>query len=135
MDVRDGQYAGSSYQTLVEGTIRNSVSYVAQTFRDNDRSNPTKNSDGELGRVLQRLFRAFRNKDPRPKQQKALPACVISELKKIRSTAKQRAVGELAVGAFFFACRSCEYVKVPQAEKRRTNVLRLRNISFYNDGI
>jgi hypothetical protein len=135
MALRDGRYSGSAHQTLVEGTVRNSVSYVAQTFRDNDRSNPTKDSDGELGRVLQRLFRAFRNKDPKPKQQKALPACVISEVKKLRSTEKQRAVGELVVGAFFFACRSCEYVKVPQAEKRRTDVLKLRNISFYRDGI
>ena len=37
MAVRNGRYSVSVYQTLVEGTVRNSVSYVAQTFRDNDR--------------------------------------------------------------------------------------------------
>ena len=30
--------------------------------------------------------------------------------------------------------RSCEYLKVPQAEKRRTDVLRLRNIRFFRNG-
>ena len=30
--------------------------------------------------------------------------------------------------------RSCEYLKVPQAEKRRTDILRLRNVRFIKDG-
>ena len=30
---------------------------------------------------------------------------------------------------------SCEYLLVPQAEKRRTDILRLRNIRFLEDGI
>ena len=49
-------------------------------------------------------------------------------------TEKQRAIGQLAVGAFFFACRSCEYLKVPQAEKKRTDILRVRCIRFLKDG-
>ena len=31
--------------------------------------------------------------------------------------------------------RSCEYLLVPHAEKRRTDVLRLGNIRFFKDGI
>ena len=31
--------------------------------------------------------------------------------------------------------RSCEYLKVPQSGKRRTDVLRLRNIGLFKDGI
>ncbi len=30
--------------------------------------------------------------------------------------------------------RSCEYLKVTQAEKRRTEILRLRNLRFFKDG-
>ena len=30
--------------------------------------------------------------------------------------------------------RSCEYLKVTQAEKRRTDILRLRNLRFFKDG-
>jgi hypothetical protein len=29
--------------------------------------------------------------------------------------------------------RSCEYLKVPEAEKKQTDILRLRNIKFYDD--
>ena len=41
---------------------------------------------------------------------------------------------QLAGSAFFFAKRSCEYLKVPQSEKRRTDILRMRNIRFFKDG-
>jgi hypothetical protein len=50
------------------------------------------------------------------------------------STEQQRATQQAIVGAFFFACRSCEYVKVSQAEKRRTDILRLRNLRFFRNG-
>ena len=49
MAMRGGRFSGPSYDTLAEGTIRDAVSYVASTFRENDRSNPTKDEDGKLG--------------------------------------------------------------------------------------
>ena len=83
MAMRGGRFSGPAYDTLVEGTMRGAVSYVAQTFRDNDRPNPMKDEDGELGRLLSRLYRAFKNGDPNPVQQKVLPACVLRELAKM----------------------------------------------------
>ena len=133
--MREGRFSGPSYETLAETTIRNAVSYVAASFRDNDRRNPTLDEDGELARLLSRQFRAYRNADPPPKQQKAIPACVIKELTYSNQTELQRAVSQLATGAFFFACRSCEYLKVPQAEKRRTDIIRVGDIRFYHEGI
>jgi hypothetical protein len=41
---------------------------VSLTFRDNDQPNPTRDEDGELGRLLSRLFQTFRAKDPAEKQ-------------------------------------------------------------------
>ena len=135
MALREGRFSRSSDGTLAEGTVRSSISYVSSSFRDNDRVNPTKDEDGELGRVLSRLFRAFRNKDPNPKQQKALPAQVLVMMYKNKATKTQKAIGQLGIGAFFWACRSCEYLLVPQADKRRTDILRLRCIRFFKDGI
>ena len=40
---------------------------------------------------------------------------------------------QLGIGAFFFAMRSCEYLKVPACEKKRTDVLRLRCIVFFDE--
>jgi len=135
MALRRGRFSGPAYDTLAEGTIRNSVSFLASSFRENDRPNPTRDEDGELGRLLSRLFRGFKNEDPNPVQQKALPVCILIEIAKMVATEMQRALGQLSIGAFFFACRSCEYVKVPQAEMRRTDCLRLRNLRFFKDGI
>jgi hypothetical protein len=59
---------------------------------------------------------------------------VLIEVAKNRLTETRRAYGQLGLAAFFFACRSCEYLKVPQAEKRRTDILRIRNIRFFKDG-
>jgi hypothetical protein len=47
--MREGRYSGPTYEVLAESTIRGAVSYVASTFRDNARSNPTCDEDGELG--------------------------------------------------------------------------------------
>ena len=66
-------------------------------------------------------------------QQKSLPACVLIEVTKKKSTETQLAISQLSIGAFFFACRSCEYLKVPQAEKRRTDILCLSNVCVFRN--
>lgn len=134
MALREGRFSGPAYDTLASSTIQNSIGFVAQTFRDNDRPNPTKDEDGQLGRLLSRQYRAYRNEDPNPVQQKALPICVLKEVAKNQCTETRKAISQLSIGAFFFACRSCEYLKVPQEEKRRTQRLKLRNIRFFKNG-
>jgi hypothetical protein len=46
----------------------------------------------------------------------------------------QVATTQLVIGAFFFACRSCEYLKVPNAKEKKTKCLTLRNITFHLNG-
>jgi len=134
MALRQGRYSGKAYDTLASGTIKNTISDVSSTFRENGRPNPTKDDDLQLSFVLQRQFRAFKNKDPKEKQQKAIPVCVIAEIAKRQLTEQQCTISQLTILAFFFAMRSCEYVKVPQQEKRRTEILRLRNLRFFKNG-
>ena len=134
MAMRGARFSGPSYDTLAEGTVRGAVSYVASSFRENDRPNPTKDEYGELGRLLSRQYRAYRNEDPNPVQQKALLVYVFRDLIKNKHSETKRALGQLGGSAFFFAKRSCEYLKVPQSEKRRTDILRLRNIIFFRSG-
>ncbi len=95
---------------------------------------PTKDEDMELGWVLHRLYRAFKNKDPKIEHQKGVPLLVISELWKHQNTETEKSLAQLTVAAYFFACHSCKYLKVPQDEKRRTDILKLRNIRFFKDG-
>jgi hypothetical protein len=48
MAMREGQFLGN-YGTLAEGTVRSAISCVVLTFRENGRTNPTKDKDIELG--------------------------------------------------------------------------------------
>ena len=72
MALREGQFSGD-YGTLAESTVHSSVSSVVSTFRENGRSNPTKDEDMELGWILHRLYRAFKNEDPKVEHQKVVP--------------------------------------------------------------
>jgi hypothetical protein len=132
--LREGRFSRASHDTLAVGTIRNSILDVCATFRENGRPNPTKDNDLQLSFLLHRQFRAYKNADPKEKQQKAIPACVIAEIAKLKLTELQRAISQLTILAFFFAMRSCEYFKVPQQKKRCTDILRLRNLCFFKDG-
>jgi hypothetical protein len=134
MAMRQARFSGPSYHRLAEGTIRNTISDVCSTFRENGRPNPTKDDDMQLSFILQRLFRAFRNEDPNEKQQKAVPPNVILAIAQLVYTEEQRAIGQLSRIGFFFAMRSREYLKVPRAEQGRTKLLLLRNIRFVRDG-
>ena len=116
MAMREGQFLGD-YGTLAEGADRHAISYVVLTFRENGRTNPTKDKDMELGWILHRLFQAFKNEDPKIAQQKAVPISVISELWKQQNTETEKVLAQLTVAAYFFACRSCEYLMVPQDQK------------------
>ena len=86
----------------------------------------------KLGRLLQRQFRAYRNADPKPKQQKALSLVVIKEMAKNQTTASSREISQLGIGAFFYAMRSCKYLKVQQAEKRCTDIFATQKLSLFH---
>ncbi len=58
---------------------------------------------------------------------KAIPACVIDKITK-KMTELQCTILQLKILAFFFAMRSCKYVKVQQQEKQQTKILHLQNL-------
>lgn len=58
-----------------------------------------------------------------------MPARVLRRLIERAVTEKDRHVADLIGGAFFYACRSCEYSSV-QGE-RKTRIVEVGNIQFY----
>ena len=48
MAMRQAQFSGPSHDRLVEGTIKNTISNVCATFRENGMPNPTKDNEGQL---------------------------------------------------------------------------------------
>jgi hypothetical protein len=59
---------------------------------------------------------------------------VLDKLALRQVTKLDKAIGQLKFGAAFFACRTCEYSKVPRREQKWTKLLCLRNIRFFKDG-
>ena len=85
--------------------------------------------------ILQQQYRGYKNLDKNTRQQKALPLIVLWAIAKNRSTFENIALGQLFIGAFFFAMRSCEYLRTNIAEEqRRTKTLCVRNLRFFLKG-
>jgi hypothetical protein len=116
--VWEGQFSSNAFKTLAAGTVRNTILSVCSTFKEQGQPNPSKDKDLQSSCfLLQQQFRLYVNDDPKQKQQKAIPLCIIAKIGKQRTTELQRAVGQLTAVAIFFAMHLCKYLKVTQAEK------------------
>jgi hypothetical protein len=133
--VRDATFSPRNNGLLVEGTVSATVSYVAQAFRSNNRSDPRLDNDGKTCFLLNEQSRGYRNQDGSTKKQKALPLMVLRKMINIASTPLDKAISHLLIGALFFAMRSCKYLNTnTNEEKKRTKLLRLHNIKFKKEG-
>ena len=70
--------------------------------------------------------------DPETRQSQAIPAAVVPIVDAARGSETNRAVGQLVVGAFFFAMRACEFADV--GGPRRTRVITIGDVEFRKDG-
>ena len=110
------------------------MGHVAQAFRSALRPDPRLDCDGNTSYAMQQCFKGYTNLDPPEKQQKAIPFTVLLMMMKLAGSCDLSiAIALLAMGAFFFAMRSCEYSKAGNEEKKRTKILCLRNIRFFKD--
>ena len=108
---------------------------VASAFADAHREDPRIDATGKVAKLLSDQYKGYRNNDAPPKQQKALPAIVLRQLDKNKNTVEDIVACQLAIGAFFFAMRSTEYLKTATpAAKKRTKLLCLKNIRFFYRG-
>ena len=133
--VRKAMYSGSRSSQVSSKQVRRTIGHVSQNFRMAGRPNPTLDVDGKLCIRLERIFKGFGNLDPKKKPQKAVPLKVLLEMlrrAKASSSPLDLAIARLAIGAYVFAMRSCEYSKTcSDEESKRTKVLRIRNIRFF----
>ena len=131
--IRDREHSTGNGNPLAAGTCRDAVDCVAQAFTNKQLADPRHDSQGKLSRILSRQYAGYKTTDPPLKQQKAAPISLLRIVEKLKTTPRQQAIGELVIGAFFFAMRSCEYLEVATKEGK-TKRLRLRNIRFFRQG-
>lgn len=134
--VRDCTWSRSTkgYPQIKSESCQAAVQGVAQAFVASGRLNPTL--DAQTGRralLLHRLFRGMHNNDPGVRHQKCIPYALLTQLFHTpRTTAAGTLFNHLATLAYFFALRSCEYLKVtPDNSPRRTLPLRLSSFTFW----
>ena len=93
-------------------TIRAALDGVAQAFRANQLGSPAHDTRGRFDSVLAAQLRGYAIEDPKTKQSQALPVAVVSISEAVKASEMHRAVGQLVVGAFFFAMHACEFSDV-----------------------
>jgi hypothetical protein len=114
---------------LVAGSCRAAIDGVCQAFVSAGYDDPGKDSYGKLAFVLQRQLKGYKNNDPAEKPQKAIPFGILRKLISLPTRDPLRRRFQLLTHmAFFFAMRSCEYLKV--SGSRRTQAIRLCDIVF-----
>jgi hypothetical protein len=129
--VRSNEWSKSSRgnDNLVAGTCRAAIDAVCQAFRAAGWEDPGKDTNGNLAFVLQRQMRGYKNNDPAEQPQKAIPFGLLMKMiyRKTKDALRLR-FQQLSHMAFFFAMRSCEYLKVQGS--RRTQPIRRCDITF-----
>jgi hypothetical protein len=134
---REGRFSSkhdpSRGAAVISKTVRTAIDAVAATFRANYHISPIHDPvTTKLVFILQRQLKGYTNQDPAEKPQKALTPRILHALTTLRHTTLDEAISQLAVGAFFFAMRSCEYSKVPNSAEHCTKLLVLRNLRFFH---
>jgi hypothetical protein len=127
--VREGRFGVKSPKLLKADSVRATLDGVAQAYKLADRADPRLDADGKLAFLLQRQLRGYKSVDPGEKPQVAITGSVLRKFHQLALSAFDKALCELFIGAFFFAMRSCEYLKVQGP--RKTKLLELRNIRFF----
>ncbi len=105
---------------------------MAQTFRRHKFESPIHDAAGRLEPVLVLQLKGYADEDPVPRPQQALPLEVVKRVRAMRTTARDEAIGQLVVTAFFFAMRLCEYSDAWQG--RITTVVTIDDVLFRKAG-
>ena len=105
---------------------------MAQAFRANQLGSPVHDARGRLDAVLVAQLRGYAIHDPETKQSQALPAAVVSIVEAAIAAETHQAVGQLFVGAFFFAMQAFEFSDVGGGP-RRTKIITVGDVEFRRD--
>ena len=101
-------------EPLVAGTISLALSDLEAIFSHNDKVDLRIDADGNIHPHIKSIIRSFKKSDPKEKVQKAITPQVLAWLySRPDGSDFDRHNADLCNGAFFFACRSCEYSKTP----------------------
>jgi hypothetical protein len=130
--IRHNHHQTTTKSILTRGTVNAAISNVVQAFRQNLWPDPTLDASGQKSAIIVNQIKAYKNKDPPTKHQACLPMKVWISLLNDNSNPLNTSIGQLLIGALFFAMRSCEYSTTSNQEDKKTKLLCLKNIRLFS---
>ena len=126
--------SGKDGKPLSGGYIQNTIGNISQSFRLAGRADPRLDDQGLTYLTLSNLFRSYKNEDPPPQHEKAIPLSLLSFLRSSVSSPLDKETVPLLIVALFFCMRSCEYLKTRKCKNKRTKIVTLGGVRFFADG-
>ena len=84
--------------------------------------------------TLSNLYRSYKNEDPLPQHEKAIPLSLLFFLLSSVSSTLDKKTVPLLIVALFFCMRSCEYLKTKRCKNKRTKIVTLGGVRFFAGG-
>ena len=135
--VRSGGVSGRKQQVRAQ-TVQVSLRAITARFELDGEQSPVVNSQGKYYKKIGQLIKDYRQIDPPAKFQLAVPLSVPAYMHHYakNGTIKQKAVGDMAIIAFYYLLRVGEYTHTPASTKKLTQAFRLLDVTLWeNDTI
>ena len=131
--VRSGSVSTSQRKVRAQ-TVQVSLRAVASKFEMDGEPSPVATSQGKYHKKIGQLIEGYRRNDPAPQYKLAVPLTVPAYMYSYgrHGTTKHKAIGDMAIIAFFYLLRVGEYTK--EGNKRtRTQQFRINDITLWNN--
>jgi hypothetical protein len=130
--VRSGHY-GQKHRVTVQ-TVANALSSISKTIELAGEQSPVYETQGTYKLPVARLVEGFRREDPPPVAQLAVPIAVPEtcfDIGYATNTNTSKAIGDLALIAFFYLLRVGEYTKPRTIIRNNKRIRATRTIQFH----
>jgi hypothetical protein len=78
--IHQGRFLRQNGSPLAESIVVDTPNLVAATFQENGLEDPQKDAKNNMCQLLQQQLSAYKKDNPKEKQQKALPVCVLRQI-------------------------------------------------------
>ena len=77
------------------GTLKRAVSHIAQAFRNEGLSNPSRDCSGKTHHKIEEIYKTYSHEDPPVVRKPPLPMSFFKGLKNLKSTPLSEAIGQV----------------------------------------
>jgi hypothetical protein len=116
-------------------TVQVSLRAITARFELDGEQSPVVNSQRKYHKKIGQLIEGYRRNNPPPKFQLAVPLTVPAFMHTYSrsGTTKQKAVGDMALIAFYFLLRVREYTSTAKTAKKLTQAFRIQDVTLWDN--